>query len=250
MPVFEHAAKATLCIECGDSRGSGFHFLRPDIVITNCHVILDKDGRIGRVIRGITEGGEQSRLNVLASSPPNQDDYAILQTADDLPTGRAALRPKSLDPVSRGQPVLFAGFPHGISHLLVQSAAISGVLDDKAFYIDGSVNGGNSGGPIVDASEGSVVGVVTERRFLGAPYLYQLAREAERLRTHCESMARLGSVEIMGINFGEFGKLMAEAMLLMREVLEANANTGIGIGYSIRFVSDECARLGLAAPPA
>ena len=49
----------------------------------------------------------------------------------------------------------------------------------------------------------------------------------------------------MGIDFGAFGKLMAEGMLLIRQVLELNANTGIGIGFSIEFVVERCRELGL-----
>lgn len=113
------------------------------------------------------------------------------------------------------------------------------------FYIDGSVNGGNSGGAIVDASDGSVIGIVTQRRFLGAQDLDALRGAAEKLRAHCQQIAGRGSVQIMGIDFGGFSSLMAEAMLLIQEVLKANANTGIGIGYSIRFVYEKCKEANL-----
>ena len=122
---------------------------------------------------------------------------------------------------------------------------ISGQINEGLFYIDGSVNGGNSGGPIVDASDGTVIGIITQRRFLGAQDLDKLRAAAEKLRAHCQQIAGRGSVQIMGIDFGGLSSLMAEAMLLIREVLEANANTGIGIGFSIRFVSDQCQKEGV-----
>jgi hypothetical protein len=145
----------------------------------------------------------------------------------------------------RGTEVAFSGFPHGIPHLLVQRAVISGQISNDVFYIDGSVNGGNSGGPIVDISDGAVVGIITQRRFLGAQDLDKLRVAAKQLRAHCQQIAGSGSVQIMGIDFGGFSSLMAEAMLLIQEVLEANANTGIGIGYSIRFVSEKCSEAKL-----
>ncbi len=126
---------------------------------------------------------------------------------------------------------------------------MAGLESHRAFYIDGSVNGGNSGGPIVDISEGTVVGIVTQRRFLGAKDLAALQKAAERIRAHCQAIAGRGSVQIMGIDFGGFSRLMAEGMLLVREVLEANANTGIGIGFPIEFVTNKCRELGIVPGP-
>ena len=200
-----------------------------------------------REILGVTESGQHLVLKLLSSSPANEHDYAILAAAGASPAVRAVLLPKVMDPIDRGRPVIFSGFPHGIPHLLIQAAVISGLVNERVFYIDGSVNGGNSGGPIVDPSDGRVVGIVTQRRFLGASDLAQLAKSAEQLRAHCQAIARQGSLQIMGIDFGAVSQLMAEAMLLIRQVLEANANTGIGIGYSIHFVAERCALLGITA---
>jgi len=247
MDPYATAANATLRIECGSSRGSGFHFLRPDIVITNYHVIASGDSLAPSDIRGITERGQSFSLNLIASSPVDEHDYAILQTDSELPVERTTLLPKTMATLERGVSLLFSGFPHGIPHLLVQSAPIAGLLKEGVFYIDGSVNGGNSGGPIVDPSDERVVGMVTQRRFLGAQDMDDLSKGADRLRSYCQGMAGRGSAIIMGIDFGGFAQMMAEALVLIRQVLDANANTGIGIGYSIEFVSTRCAQLGIAA---
>jgi len=247
MLIHQTVANATLRIQCGSSTGSGFHFLRPDIVVTNHHVVADSERSARTPILGITEKGEVLPLDLLAFSPIDEHDYAVLQTACELPTDRTILLPKSFGKVERGIPFLFSGFPHGIPDLLVQSASIAGLLGDGVFYIDGSVNGGNSGGPIVDPSDGRVVGIVTQRRFLGAQGMAELSRNADRLRSHCQALAGRGSVQLMGIDFGSFAQMMAQAMLLINQVLEANANTGIGIGYSIEFVSARCAHLGISA---
>jgi len=247
MPAEKTAANATLRIECGSSAGSGFHFLRPSIVVTNYHVIASAGSRAGSKIRAITENGETLLLNLVDSSPVDEHDYAILQTDSELPTERTTLLPKTMATLERGVPLLFSGFPHGIPHLLVQSASIAGLLKEGVFYMDGSVNGGNSGGPIVDPSDERVVGIVTQRRFLGAQDVDELSKRADRLRSYCQDIAGRGSAQIMGIDFGEFAQMMAEAMVLICRVLDANANTGIGIGYSIEFVSTRCAQLGITA---
>lgn len=240
MRVFQDAANATVRIESGESRGSGFHFLRPNIIVTNQHVVANGDP-----VQAVTENGIAMALRLLASSPSNQHDYALFEVKGDVPPDRTVLRAKIIRPFARGLDILFSGFPHGISHLLVQRAVVAGLVSDRAFYIDGSVNGGNSGGPIIDIADGAVVGIVTQRRFLGAQDLAELKNAAEQIRAHCTAIAGRATVKIMGIDFGGFSQLMAEGMLLIREVLEANANSGIGIGFSIEYVHDKCAELGI-----
>jgi len=239
MGLFENVANATLRIECGNSRGTGFHFLQPNIIVTNYHVI-EKNQDQHSSVTAITEDNHRIDLELVSFSPETEFDFAILKTNNQIPPGRYVLQPKIPTSFSRGMEIIFSGFPHGIPHLLVQKAIISGQICEGVFYIDGSVNGGNSGGPIIDISDGTVIGIITQRRFLGSQDLQQLRIAAEQLYSHCQQIAGKGSVQIMGIDFGGFSSLMAKSMLLIREVLEANVNTGIGIGYSIRFVFEKC----------
>lgn len=245
MSLFQIVANATVRIECGPSKGSGFHFLQPDILITNYHVIVNSQGQNTSII-AVTEGEQRFNLKLLAFSPVNEFDFAILKADSKVPNGQQVLHPKVPSSYVRGTEVIFAGFPHGIHHLLVQRAIISGQISKDVFYLDGSVNAGNSGGPIVDMSDGTVIGIVTQRRFLGAQDLGELRVTAQQLRAHCQQIAGRGSVQIMGIDFGSFSSLMADAMLLIQEVIEANANAGIGIGFSIRFASEKCMKAKLA----
>jgi hypothetical protein len=208
--------------------------------VTNHHVVA-----AGGAVRAVTETGTAMPLRLIDSSPTNQNDCAIFEVQGAVPAGRFVLQPKVIRPFKHGLGILFSGFPHGIPHLLIQQAIVAGLVSDGAFYLDGSVNGGNSGGPIIDVADGSVVGIVTQRRFLGAQDLGQLKDAAEQIRAHCQATAGHGVAQIMGIDFGAFSLLMAEGMLLIREVLEANANSGIGIGFSIEFVRDRCNALGI-----
>jgi len=245
--VASAVANATLQIRAGTSSGSGFHFSDPTIVITNHHVIAGQTDPI----HGITETGDLLTLERTAESRSDTTDFAVLRVDGEAPPGRLPLSPEPEAGLpERGTEVLFAGYPHGIEDLLVQRAIVSGPVGQHGFYVDGSVNGGNSGGPVVDATTGLLIGLVTQRRFLGGADLEQMAAVASQLVAHCEQLAHSGGqVAIMGIDFGQFAAMSAQANLLLRQVIEANANAGLGIAFSHRPVVDRLKELALLQQP-
>jgi Trypsin-like peptidase domain len=237
-------ADAVFRVECGQSSGSGFSFRHASIVATNFHVIAPHQVS-GNNIQVVTESGVRIAAELVGYSPENQYDFALLRLLSKLPSDRHVLQPKSIPDTPRGMATLFAGFPHGIHDLLVHEAVVSGPAAPFGFYIDGSVNGGNSGGPIVERASGQLVGLVTQRRFLGAIELGQLRQQVSQLAQHCQGVASQGSAIIMGINFGAFAQMMSQNFLLLDQLLQANANSGIGIGFSIEYMNAEYTRLGL-----
>jgi S1-C subfamily serine protease len=241
--MHQQLANATFRIECGRSSGSGFSFRKNDIVVTNHHVI-EPSLLSGQPIYAFTEDGTRLSTNLLSYSDKSLHDFAILQITNQIPQNRNVLQPKLAADVVRGTRILFSGFPHGIHDLLVHEAIISGPVQQHAFYIDGSVNGGNSGGPIVDATTGELIGIVTQRRFLGAQSLQSLGQQVSQLVRQCAGMANGGSVHIMGIDFGQFANMMAQGLGAISQVIEANANAGIGIGFKVEFANQECVRIG------
>ena len=236
--MHQRIADATFRIVTGNSSGSGFSFINDRLIITNHHVI-EPHLTSGTSIQAITETGTALPVRLIAFSDKSQFDFAILELQQTLPTGRNILQPATAPNTTRGARILFSGFPHGIPHLLVHEAVVSAPLGQHAFYVDGSINGGNSGGPIVDAATGEVVGIVTQRRFLGGQELQTLAPQVQQLSQHCAAIAGRGHVEIMGINFGEFAAMMAQGLGAMSQVIQANANSGIGIGFHIQYVNTE-----------
>lgn len=242
--MHQRLADATFRVECGTSSGSGFSFRHASVAATNYHVIAPHLAN-GSPIHLVTEAGTRIAAQLVGQSPENQYDFALLRLQSALPPDRHVLQPKTNPGAPRGLATLFAGFPHGIHDLLVHEAVVSGPASPHAFYIDGSVNGGNSGGPIVEEATGELVGLVTQRRFLGAIQLGQLRQQVQQLAQHCQGVAGQGSVAIMGVNFGAFAQMMAQNFLVVDQLLQANANSGIGIGFSIQYINAEYTRLGL-----
>ncbi len=239
-------ANATFRIECSSSLGSGFSFIEGDVIVTNNHVIAPYHSN-GQNIEAVTEDGQRIPTELIAHSPENQFDFAILRAKSPLPGGRDVLKPASNHSKARGTKVVFSGFPHGIHDLLTHEAVISGPAAPHAFYIDGSVNGGNSGGPIIDSVSGEVIGIVTQRRFLGGAQLNDLRQQIHQILQHCQDIASRGSVQILGINFGNFVHMMGQGFSIMDQIIRANANSGIGIGFGIEQVQQECSHFGISS---
>lgn len=244
--MHQRLADATFRIVAGNSSGSGFSYVSDRLVVTNHHVI-EPHLTSGAGITAVTEAGVALPARLVVYSPKDQADFAVLELQQALPPGRIVLQPASSPNTDRGARVLFSGFPHGIADLLVHEAVISAPLASHAFYIDGSVNGGNSGGPIVDAATGELLGIVTQRRFMGGSSLEALAPQVAQLSSQCAAIANRGSVVIMGINFGDFAAMMAQGLSAISQVIHANANSGIGIGFHMRYVNEELRNRGLMA---
>lgn len=236
-------ADATVRIECGTSSGSGFHFLREDVILTSNH-ILEAHHASGASIRACTARGDTSSLELLGHSPANGHDFAVLRVAGSLGGNRKVLQPMEVRDLPRGTQVAFSGFPHGVPDLLVHEGLVSGRFGDLGFYIDGNVNPGNSGGPVVHLSGGGVVGIATASRFVGAEDMRAISDECAKLKAHLQTVTPSGVV-IQGVSFAQFARLIAESLDLIQRAVDVNANTGIGIGFDIRFALEKCRELGL-----
>lgn len=241
---YEELAQATLQVLTDNDCGSGFHFHSKETIVTNYHVIKSFIKGKSNQLFARTENGSQVDLKVVDYSSEDKYDYAILESKGEFDEDRTVLQPKTDYERRRGKTICFAGFPHGVEDLLVQTGIISGPyfdrkLDQKVgYYLDASVNGGNSGGPIVDLEDMKVVGIVTKNRFLTPYNLDDLLSKAEGLEEHYENMGGSAGVNISGIDFGEFATLMAKLTQVLETMIDANANSGIGIGYYIGFIED------------
>jgi regulation of enolase protein 1 (concanavalin A-like superfamily) len=161
----------------GSGSGSGFLFRvdgQTGYVATNQHVVRPRGGPSGAaltitvVLRSGAQNEQKVRGEVVASS--SQPDLAIIKINDvrDPPAPIDIL--KETEPVET-MPVHVFGFPFGDSlalgrgspSVVVGKGSISSVRRDSlgkisTVLIDGALNPGNSGGPIID-TQGRLVGV-------------------------------------------------------------------------------------------
>jgi putative serine protease PepD len=154
------------------STGSGFLVDRQGDILTNFHLIDGADRSAGVTVQ--FETGVTRAAAVAAVDPA--DDLAVLRI--DM-NGLGAIRPLSLGDSSSvrvGDPVLAIGDPFGadrtltsgiVSALQHEIQASDGQPIDNVIQTDQPLNGGNSGGPLLDAS-GQVVGVDSQAATSGS----------------------------------------------------------------------------------
>ena len=231
--MHQQIANATFQVIAGASRGSGFSFMTEEYVITNLHVVRNMiNFQTGKPIDYIQLRTENDEILVADIVLVNNDyDLAVLKLKTTLSAGREVLQPSDSFKPIRGKRLIFSGFPHGDPDLLTHEAILSAPLDTHKFYLDGMINGGNSGGPIVDPDDGRVVGVVTLRRYAGKQSADAIAIHAKGL---AETIKRSNvAMHVGGLDFTKMNQMYAESLNVIVELLNLNANSGIGIGFPI-----------------
>ena len=149
--VVSAALPAVASIETGSGRGSGF-FVRPDLVVTNNHVV---DGQ-NSVTLG-TAGGQYT-ARVMTTSPAV--DLALLQVYDPNPR-QATLRLGTAATARPGEEVIAIGYALGALSNTVTRGIVSALRQAGSVTLiqtDAAINPGNSGGPLI-GRDGTVIGI-------------------------------------------------------------------------------------------
>jgi hypothetical protein len=101
MTQADKLAKATVrMVSARGGKGSGFHFIKPEIIVSCADVVDELIS--GRRMAAHAETGEQWNLELLASSPPNAFDYAVMKASGARFAGRIVLTPSSKAVSGRG----------------------------------------------------------------------------------------------------------------------------------------------------
>lgn len=156
--IFDRVADAVVSIRGSRSRGTGFLITRDGLALTNHHLIERQD-RLTAELRD----GRTVAVRVLRSDPGS--DVALIE----LPCGSrcSTVSLGADEKVTVGSDVYIIGTPLSdyLSHTLTKGI-VSGLRSRKGvgrIQTDAAINPGSSGGPIVDAATGRVIGIVSSK---------------------------------------------------------------------------------------
>jgi uncharacterized protein (TIGR03067 family) len=150
--------------------GSGFFAIEPGLILTNAHVLdmLEAGRKEPGDIQVFVHSGEASekRLQGKVVTVDRSSDLAVLRVAATDTSLPEPLVVQAAEGLGITQRVYVFGFPFGEDlgkAITVSPSAVSSLRRDgrgklKQVQVDGGMNPGNSGGPVVD-SQGHVVGV-------------------------------------------------------------------------------------------
>lgn len=144
--------------------GSGFIVSKDGMVLTNRHVVSEKDAEY----KAITADGKKHQVKIIAKDPINDIAVLKINTEEKLP----ALPLGNSDKLELGQTVIAIGNALALFSNSVSKGIISGLsrlltagADDGGFQnlrgliqTDAAINLGNSGGPLLNLN-GEVIGI-------------------------------------------------------------------------------------------
>jgi S1-C subfamily serine protease len=149
--VVSASLPAVASIESGTGRGSGF-FIRPDLVVTNNHVVEGQNSVTLRV------AGTQYTARVTTTS--SAVDLALLQVYNANPK-QATLRLGTAATARPGEEVIAIGYALGALSNTVTRGIVSALRQAGSVTLiqtDAAINPGNSGGPLI-GRDGTVIGI-------------------------------------------------------------------------------------------
>ncbi len=188
--------------------GSGFVFQDFGTVVTCAHVVR------GENIDGIMLKFQDTDPMVPAKIVllDHEHDIALL-AYDDAEQKRKPLSPsKQPDDVLEGMSIFFAGYPLAINTLMTHCGIISSKVNDATgmsrYSLDGTVNPGNSGGPLMNM-KGEVIGVINSMR-----------QENSNILQKMRELPTGGLVSVCGLDMIEVSHAIIN-------------NLQLGIGYAV-----------------
>lgn len=227
--------------------GNGSGFLVNNGIVTNSHVI--RAANFDAIAIRFDESNPNDQENyirvvindvVAAESHENEKDYAFLKMAEPEFNGKYRFNFSEDEEIEVGQRVAFMGYPFGLNNLTCHIGYISSIYeknDVRIFQIDGSVNGGNSGGPLISLESGHVIGLIArsqtgliEEQFKNL--LHALRSNQEVLSKAKTSMSIGGFDPVQGFIASQ------AAMEIIAQNLRRSANVGIGYAFSSDYAKD------------
>ena len=178
-------------------------------------------------------------------SAEQQHDYAILDIIK-FPKrishifGGFQFSLESSDTVREGSSIAFIGYPFRNEFVTCHLGHISSIYarnNVNVLQIDGSVNSGNSGGPLLNGCTGNVVGIVTraETGYITESF-DSLIRSLEQNLIIIENGK--ANINLGNISMRDAFRVTHVSMLEIAKSLKKSANVGIGYAFTIDPVKE------------
>lgn len=232
--------------------GSGSSFWSAGYLITNNHVFIAPESATKVRIQN-AELKEDISLDVWRSSlksgsTEQNHDFAILELPDLVKFQPHSCEMKSHSGVLPGDDVFLLGFPFGSKSLVAHKGIISSKFTSNGvsqIQVDASVNASNSGGPLIDISDGQVIGIVT-RKATGLTRAFSDMKKL--LDDDIDYMGSLSGVKESagkqkGISLGGQAYKTSVRLKSALAEIERSANVGIGYAFAIDEIKDEIQNL-------
>lgn len=220
--------------------GGGSGFICQGHLITNHHVFLGAHKATKVMVQyeeqqgnGLLFSAQEFAKRVITGSEEDSYDYAILRIPEIIrKQHQFSLKPPT--ELRIGDPIAILGYPLDHYNFTCHHGVISSFFTSKLtnfIQLDGSVNAGNSGGPLIDMS-GDAIGIVT-RKATGLTAAFKML--GETIRTNIQMLnQQMDSGVFMSIGGVDPVKaiwLGQNQMLATLGEIERQAN--VGIGYAI-----------------
>jgi S1-C subfamily serine protease len=223
---------------------SGSAFKIGNYLVTNNHVIqvptasqvtlrlVQADGHTTSL--EVTLSYHEFRALLVDGEPEQSWDYAVLKLPAEF-LGIPSLSFSKTNAIEVGTDVYLFGYQFEQPNLSMHSGAISSQYFRSGVHyiqLDASVNHGNSGGPLVEAKSGQVIGIVTRKATGLTKQFDELHRALQaNVRLIGDAVSSGAMIQVGGVNFAQ-ATLSSQVALerLAREVARS-ANVGIGYAY-------------------
>ncbi|MBL8159301.1 trypsin-like peptidase domain-containing protein [Candidatus Saccharibacteria bacterium] len=232
----------------GSEIGSGSAFLTDKGLLTADHCVELPHNAQLFVRRGtetlwiLTAAEVQARIT--HQSNKDEHDYALisLSGAPDIMDGPLLkLEPVALPHI--GRQVAFLGYPFGTNTLQFSVGYVSSVETQSGvgiIRIDGSVNSGNSGGPLLDIASGKLLGIVT--RTETGLIKQQFDQLLEAFQQDIQLLQRVqqgpSRMFISGIDPNQALLATVTSMNILAQNIKRSSNVGIGYAFSTNHLAE------------
>lgn len=198
--------------------GSAFLANKPGYAITCAHVVSDGNERALSIRVG------DKNASIAALHP--KLDLAVLRVAETETSTYGNSRQLDL-----GTSLMFAGYPTGLTGASVFSGMLSAQGANllrspkcRLLQVNGMINAGNSGGPLLVAGTNAVVGVITAKHV-------PLLTEVDKLLGILKSMPQFPSE--VGIGKIDFASFVNHTMQSFAVIAGSLRLVQVGTGYAV-----------------